>query len=86
MLAARATAFEQAERALGTSKSLLAGGARSRARRPKAPWRRRSAPSRARAAELQQLEAEIKALAELAGPEPHGSPVIDLVEVARRCR
>jgi chromosome segregation protein len=77
---ARVTAFEQAERALEVSESSVT------AARPRATAAETAVAEAQRAEQsvhnrVHQLEAELKALAELAGPEPHGSPVIDLVEI-----
>ena len=71
-----------------------AGGARARHVESRSSPRRAPASAEAEAAVAEaqpaeqsarsrwhQLEAEIKALAELAGPERHDSPVIDLVEI-----
>ena len=79
-LTARVTAFEQAEHALGGAASiLLATRARaSDADTVLAEAQRAEQNARSR---LQQLEAEARALAELAGAGPAGSPVIDLVDV-----
>jgi chromosome segregation protein len=78
-VAARETAFEQAEHALGTADSFLAA-ARARAGAAEASLADAQRAEQIARSELQRLEAETRALAELAGPEPDGSPVIDLVE------
>jgi chromosome segregation protein len=77
---ARATAFEQAERALDLSESLLTA-ARARATAVESAVAEAQRAEQSARSRAHQLEAEIKALVELAGPEAHGSPVIDLVEI-----
>ena len=72
-LTARATAFEQAERALGAAESILLA-TRGRRAMPTPSWQRRSKPSRTHAASYGSSRRRSKALAELAGPEPDGSP------------
>ena len=78
-LSARATAFEQAERALGAAESILLA-ARARVGDADIVLAEAQQAEQYARSQLQQLEAESKALAELAGPEPDGSPVIDLVD------
>ncbi len=78
-LKARATAFEHAERGLGAAETILLA-ARARASDADIVLAAAQQAEQNARSQLQQLEAESKALGELAGPVPDGSPVIDLVD------
>ncbi|HEX6115369.1 MAG TPA: AAA family ATPase [Geminicoccaceae bacterium] len=78
-LTAQATAVEQAELALGTAQSVLSD-ARARANDADAAFAAAQRAEQGARSEFHRLEAEMRALAELAAPEPAGRPVIDLVE------
>ncbi|HEX2478274.1 MAG TPA: AAA family ATPase [Geminicoccaceae bacterium] len=80
-LAARASAVEQAEHALGATESILSA-TRTRAREADSALAGAQQVEQNARSQFQQLEAESKVLAELAGPEPDGSLVIDLVDLA----
>ena len=79
-LTGRATAFEQAERALGAAELILLA-TRARVRDTDTGLAEAQQAEQNARSQLRQLEAESKALAELAGPEPDGKPVIDLVDL-----
>ena len=80
-LAAREAKLEQAERALGATESNLLA-ARARARDADAALAEVQEAEQDARHRLHQLEAEFKALGELAGPGSDGRPVMDQIETS----
>jgi chromosome segregation protein len=80
-LEARDTALETAENAFREAEAILEA-ARGRISAAEAAVAAAQRTEQSACGALQRVEAEAGALAELAGPDPDGTPLIDLIEVA----